>query len=402
MAKPRKVIRKDGNVVWEAYVREGGRGSKEIRRRFSTCKEAQAFVDEFKYEKKELRQGFLKVGSFSTTTFREESERWLENLRLRSSPSHFRRCSDMIKDFNATYGNFELNQITSEFLASLQAKLKSRPGKQPKTTLSNSSVNRYTEAICAVLNFSTSQKRIPYSPAAGFKKLPKRATEMLFWDEREARDFLAWASKKYTWKTNKSRLARKYYIVYLMALNTGMRAGEIWGLKPRDLSFNADGDGDTIFVRRQLNRLSREFAPLKGGVGGGKDKSRHVPCPKELRRELEAMLQYNGTGPDEPVFQNMFDGGPMDHDNFARRFWNDLEKWGGRRIRFHDLRHTAATLMLSKGVDVKTVSAILGHEDIGTTMIYVHLLGDRIKQVSRSFVIQPAEPEKSSEPAPNS
>jgi site-specific recombinase XerD len=46
--------------------------------------------------------------------------------------------------------------------------------------------------------------------------------------------------------------------------------------------------------------------------------------------------------------------------------------------------------MLAKGVDVKTVKEILGHEDISTTMKYVHLVGDRIKQVSRSFSIRPA------------
>lgn len=73
----------------------------------------------------------------------------------------------------------------------------------------------------------------------------------------------------------------------------------------------------------------------------------------------------------------------------ADRFERDVKSWEGRRIRFHDLRHTAATLMLSKGIDVKTVSEILGHEDISTTMRYVHLLGKRIKQVSQTFAIRP-------------
>jgi integrase len=86
--------------------------------------------------------------------------------------------------------------------------------------------------------------------------------------------------------------------------------------------------------------------------------------------------------------------GMFNHDAFADRFDRDVKRWGGRRVRFHDLRHTAATLMLSKGIDVKTVSEILGHEDLATTMIYVHLLGDKIKQVSKSFFIQPMEPER--------
>ena len=76
---------------------------------------------------------------------------------------------------------------------------------------------------------------------------------------------------------------------------------------------------------------------------------------------------------------------------FADKFDRDVTKWGGRHIRFHDPRHTAATLMLSKGVDVKTVMEILGreghlnHDDLRPSP------GDKIKQVSKSFSIRPAE-----------
>ena len=389
MSKPKKVVLKDGNVVWDAYVREAGRGSKAIHRRFSSSKLAQEFLDDFREERDELRQGVVKVGSFYDTTFKAESISWLDNLEHRSSPGHFLRMKGIIEDFNRTYGSLEPNKITPDFLSSIQKKLKLRQGMKRDTTLANASVNRYTEAICAVLNFAASQKRIPFSPVAGFKKLPRNPTEMLFWDEQEAGSFLAWASRKYTELSNRNRYkARRNYITYLLALNTGTRAGEMWGLKPHDLSFSSEGGGDTIFVRRQLNRITSQFAPLKGGVSGDKDKSRHVPCPPELRQELEALIQENRTRGDQTIFQNMF-GKPVDHDGFADKFLRDVESWGGRRIRFHDLRHTAATLMLSKGIDVKTVSSILGHEDISTTMIYVHLLGDKIKQVSKSFVVSP-------------
>ena len=50
--------------------------------------------------------------------------------------------------------------------------------------------------------------------------------------------------------------------------------------------------------------------------------------------------------------------------------------------------------MLSKGVDVKTVSEILGHEDLTTTMIYVHLLGNRIKAVAKTFSVIPTKPSR--------
>lgn len=390
MLKPKKVILKDGSVVWAIYEREGGRGSKAINRRFQTCKEAYEFLEEFNSEKKKLRQGFVKVGSFYETTFKIEAENWLEDLKMRASHSHFNRSKSNIDDFIKNYGNIEPNKITPEFLTILQRKLKQRPGRKKDTFWTNASVNRYTEAICATLNFSSSQKRIPFNPVSGFKKLPRNNHEMLFWDEQEASGFLAWANRKYSNISNKCRRkARKNYIAYFLALNTGMRAGEIWGLKPYDLIFNADEAGDTIFVRRQFTKEGK-FMPLKGELISNKDKSRHVPCPQELRKELESLIQCNHIRGDETIFQSTF-GNPINHDSFSDRFARDLQNWKGRKIRFHDLRHTAATLMLSKGIDVKTVSEILGHEDLGTTMIYVHLIGNKIRQVSKSFCIQPQE-----------
>lgn len=389
MSKPKKVILNDNSVVWEIRCQVGGRGSTEVRRRFDTYQSACDFSDDFKAEKKKLRQGVVKVGSFFETTFAKESENWLRDLALRSAPGHYRRMKDAIEDFNKSYGNLEPNKITPDFLSEFQKELKRRPGRTPGTKLANASVNRITEAISATLNFAVTQRRIPFNPVSGFKKLPRNSPEMQFWDEKEAGSFLAWASDKYSKLSNEDKhQSRKNYIAYLLALNTGMRAGEIWGLKPHDLFFSEDATGDTIFVRRQFNALDKNFALLKGGVSSNKDKSRHVPCPKEVREELEALIKFNKIGGNETVFQSI-SGKPINHDAFADRFDRDVKQWKGRRIRFHDLRHTAATLMLSKGIDVKTVSEILGHEDISTTMIYVHLLGDRIKQVSLTFAVKP-------------
>ncbi len=82
---------------------------------------------------------------------------------------------------------------------------------------------------------------------------------------------------------------------------------------------------------------------------------------------------------------------PVDHDKFQKIFKADLKAWGGKVIRFHDMRHTATTLLIASGVDLKTVQSICGHEDIKTTMNYVHLIGDRIKEVAKTFSIRPED-----------
>lgn len=389
MPKPRRITLTDGTVVWEVRDRQGGRKSKEVRRRFASSKLAQEFLDDLSSEKRELRQGSVEVGSFLDTTFENEAESWLLDLKLRASPGHYRRCKDMLREFNRNYGKLEPNKITPEFLSRLQRELKRREGRNRGEVLSNATVNHYTVTICSVLSYSALQRRIPFNPVSGFRKLPKNSPEMTYWYDNEAGSFLAWASQKYTDLDNHNKpKARKNYIAYLLALNTGLRAGEIWGLQPHDLIFSAEG-GDTIFVRRQFNRLTKGVAPLKGTLTTGKDKSRHVPCPKTLKEELEAMIRFNNIRGDEPIFQSV-NGNSVNHDSFVDKFDRDIECWGGRRIRFHDLRHTAATLMLANGIDIRTVSGILGHESIGTTMIYVHLLGSKIKEVSQSFAITPA------------
>jgi len=80
-----------------------------------------------------------------------------------------------------------------------------------------------------------------------------------------------------------SRVTGIHLYAYQLALNTGLRAGEIWGLQAGDL----EEGGEVIFVRRQFNLASHEYGPPKGR------KTRRVPCNEALRREL---LGYNKFG----------------------------------------------------------------------------------------------------------
>ena len=75
-------------------------------------------------------------------------------------------------------------------------------------------------------------------------------------------------------------------------------------------------------------------------------------------------------------------GKPVEAGNLLRRsFWPQLDKAGLPHIRFHDLHHTAATLLLQQGVHPKVVSELLGHSSIGLTLdIYSHVIPDMQQQ----------------------
>lgn len=129
--------------------------------------------------------------------------------------------------------------------------------------------------------------------------------------------------------------------------------------------------------------LLNDFSPTKG------KKSRRVPCNSFLYSELMSLVGEKKIRDHETIFQTS-NRQPISHDNFAKRaFAKDLGEWGGKKIRFHDLRHTATTLMIGGGVDLKTVQEICGHDNIKTTMNYVHLLSERIKETARTFSVLP-------------
>ncbi len=168
---------------------------------------------------------------------------------------------------------------------------------------------------------------------ARFKQLKETRDDIQCLTEEDAIGFLSFANQKYLREGSK----RWIYVVYLLALNAGPRAGEIWGLKPRDIIEN----GELIHIQRQFDILKRIFRPTKG------KENRRIPCNRELFEELKDLIRQKKIAADETIFQAS-NGNPVGHDNFVfRMFKPDLLEWGRRSIRFHDLRHTARIFSLS-------------------------------------------------------
>ena len=150
-----------------------------------------------------------------------------------------------------------------------------------------------------------------------------------------------------------------------------MRLGELLGLQWGDIDFN----GRFIEVRRNLV-AGRETTPKSG-------KTRRVDMSTQLTetlrslliaRKAEALKKGWGKVPDW-VFCNEF-GGPLDGDNLRHRvFYKILSKAGLRRVRFHDLRHTFASLLLQQNESPAYVKEQLGHASIQVTVdVYGHLI----------------------------
>ena len=113
---------------------------------------------------------------------------------------------------------------------------------------------------------------------------------------------------------------------------------------------------------------------------------RRLSLPTFLLRELKVWRLACPNSPYDLIFPNL-DGEPMSHSNLMTRgFQPALKRAGIRRIRFHDLRHTFASLMISNGEDIVRISRLMGHANASFTLnVYSHMLprehdpsGDRL------------------------
>jgi integrase len=150
-----------------------------------------------------------------------------------------------------------------------------------------------------------------------------------------------------------------------VACFAGLRQGEILGLKW----------GDVDFIHGNI-RVVRTYDPDYGFSEPKSNASRRaVPIPQFLVSILKRLYEKRGhPEPDELVFPNSA-GKPQNRSNLVTRdFENALKDAGIRRIRFHDLRHTYASLCIAAGMDPKALQKAMGHASISMTMdTYAHL-----------------------------
>lgn len=227
---------------------------------------------------------------------------------------------------------------------------------------------RYTHSVLhGALDHATKMRVIPYNPADAVIVPKPDNREMCIFNESQANEFLL------------SVRGSRYEGLYQIALATGMRQSEILALKWSDLDWKLK----TISVVRQLERnpKSKEnyFSKVKTDAGRRKIKLGDLTIEK-LRAHMksqseERMSLARGKWDENDLIFPSIVGTPMNQSNLYRHFKETLVKAGLEEIRFHDLRHTAASLMLNHGVPAIVVSKRLGHSKVSITLdIYGHLI----------------------------
>jgi integrase len=166
--------------------------------------------------------------------------------------------------------------------------------------------------------------------------------------------------------------------LYTVAVTTGLREGEILALRWEDVDFEAD----KLQVRRTASeaRIGRVYETPKSGMGRSIRLTQKAAqsLREHRKRQLEERMERAGLWKDHDLVFPSEVGTSLGARNLQRAFKIRLKRAGlPETTRFHDLRHTCATLLLRQGVNPKLVQELLGHRDVALTLnVYSHVLPD--------------------------
>jgi len=294
-------------------------------------------------------------------TVEEYLARWLSNsVRDTVRQRTYERYESIVRVHLApAIGKVKLKALTPDHVRGLYRK-KLDGGLAPRTVL------HIHRTLSKALKQATDDGLIPRNAAAPVKP-PRPSREEIRPLNREQVQALFEAARE-------DRLEA----LYVVAVTAGLRRGELQGLKWEDL----DLEGGTLQVRRTLSEPKGGyiFEAPKSGKGHNIRLTQRATAAltRHRKRQLEERIRLGTLWQDHDLVFPSGTGTPVSGGNLNRAFKTLLKRAGlPHSFRFHDLRHTCATLLLRQGVNPKFVQELLGHRDVSLTLnTYSHVLPD--------------------------
>ena len=245
--------------------------------------------------------------------------------------------------------------------------------------LAPATIRRYLTILQSIMTMAWKQEYIQSNPADTRRlEISKIVTpEVEAFSNEEIADILKMAQLE----------PIHIHAVIATAIYTGARRGEIAGLKWEDVDF----EKRTMYIRRSVVKLVGQEPEIKLPKTISSIRQMAIPqalCDvlQELKKEQDRKKALLGEKWHEEGFLFTDWCGHVMHPHTpTKQFDKFLKKYGFRHLKFHGLRHSSATYLLSNGCDIKTVSKRLGHTSIDTTNIYVHALAKTDKAAADCF-----------------
>ncbi|MBI4284165.1 MAG: site-specific integrase [Chloroflexi bacterium] len=300
------------------------------------------------YEKRktDIREGKFfpeKLSQRRDMLFKDMAKLYLEE-HSKVNKRSYEGDRHLMARLNEAFGEKALSEITTEDVERFKNRLKQQGTvKKPKRgakprPLSEATVNRHLALLSGVFNKATAWKKTKAgNPVKEVKKFKENNERVRFLTEEEEARL-------------RTVFPEEHWPLVEVALHTGMRRGEQFNLRWRDVNFHTR----TITIPRS-----------KSG------ELRHV---RMNDRVMEILRGLPGRLKGEWVFPSETGESPLDANNFINRVSNPALK--GAKItdfRWHDLRHTFASRLTMAGVDLRTLQELMGHKTIKMTLRYSHL-----------------------------
>ncbi|MFC5775117.1 site-specific integrase [Ectobacillus antri] len=347
-------IRKRGKT-WSYTIDIGrdeatGKRKQKTKGGFSTKKEAQAALAKLQTE--------IQEGSYIETskdTLESFLRFWLQSKKINLKESTYFMYERSIDHYIIPkIGQVRLENLKTAHLQKLYNDM--------SDTHSSSTIYKVHKLLNQSLKRAVEMGYIKRNPAEFTEKPRETAAPTRVWDEVQLNHFLEVCRPS------------RYRIAFLLAATTGMRRGEILGLRWQDIDF----DNKTIHVKQTLSAQNQLILDAKTASS-----KRSIMLPEFTIQELlkhrlkvkQEKLSQGVAYKDLDLVACTLTGHHTCNENFWK-VWNKYLKMSGLpRIRFHDLRHTHATLLLKAGVHIKVVAERLGHVNPTVTLkTYSHVL----------------------------
>ncbi|MFL0196956.1 tyrosine recombinase XerC [Clostridium sp. WILCCON 0269] len=393
-------IEKRGENSYRLIVSGGRSGDGKRKKYTKTIKiDGKTEAEKKRKAEKELAKFIAEVenNSFiepSKLTLKGFAEKWLKDYAEKNlAPKTLFRYKEIINSrIIPALGHLKLDKIKPlhllEFYNNLQEDGIRKDGKPGG--LSAETIKYHHRILHVIFGTAVKWQLLNNNPADKVDPPKVKKNEADFYNEDEVQQLIYELDK-----TSENEF--KYKVAIILTLTSGMRLGELTGLKWGNIDF----DKNTVYIVQSSQYLPDKGTFIKEPKNNTSIRTITLPEPAmnllkkhkihEDEKRLECGTLWNDTG---FVF-TQWNGNPMYPSTPSKWFKKFLEKHNLRVITFHQLRHTSASLLINENMNIRAISKRLGHSNASTTLnIYTHALksADEIAAVKLENIIFKNEP----------